>query len=136
MFFHISHNFQTWFHNADHLLYYPQMSLFSFDFFSLISVSKKWNIETMLIFPYSYNWQKLTTTKWMKKEARSKSYSGASFETILLFHFCTVSKILICFNLIEHFPNNWKRYSSHLQASMHHYVAPIKVFLPYINVFH
>ena len=39
-------------------------------FCSLISVSKKWNIETMLTFPYSYNWQKLTT-KWMKKEARS-----------------------------------------------------------------
>ena len=30
-------------------------------FCSLISVSKKWNIETMLTFPYSYNWQKLTT---------------------------------------------------------------------------
>ena len=27
-------------------------------FCSLISVSKKWNIETMLTFPYSYNWQK------------------------------------------------------------------------------
>ena len=40
--------------------------------FSLISISKKWNIETMLTFPYSYNWQKLTTTtKWMKKESRS-----------------------------------------------------------------
>ena len=39
-------------------------------FCSLIPVSKKWNIETMLTFPYSYNWQKLTT-KWMKKEARS-----------------------------------------------------------------
>ena len=42
-----------------------------FTFFcSLLSVSKKWSIETMLTFPYSYNWQKLTT-KWMKKEARS-----------------------------------------------------------------
>ena len=29
---------------------------------SLISVFKKWNIETMLIFPYSHNLQKLTTT--------------------------------------------------------------------------
>ena len=37
-------------------------------FCSLISVSKKWNIETMLIFHYSYNFQKLaTTTKWKKK---------------------------------------------------------------------
>ena len=28
-------------------------------FCSFISVSKKWNIETMLTFPYSHNWQKL-----------------------------------------------------------------------------
>ena len=39
-------------------------------FCSLISVSKKWDIEAMLTFPYLYIWQKLTTTKWMKKEAR------------------------------------------------------------------
>ena len=44
--------------------------LFWYFFCSLISVSKKRNIETMLTFPYSYNWQKLTT-KSMKKEARS-----------------------------------------------------------------
>ena len=29
----LSHNFQTWFYNADHLLYYPQMSVFSFHTF-------------------------------------------------------------------------------------------------------
>ena len=38
---------------------------------SLISVYKKWNTETMLTFPYSYNWQKLTNTKWVKKEVMS-----------------------------------------------------------------
>ena len=36
--------------------------LISYGFCSLISASKKLNIETMLAFPYSYNWQKLTTT--------------------------------------------------------------------------
>ena len=37
---------------------------FHFIFFcSLISVYRKWNIETMLTFPYSCSWQKLTTTK-------------------------------------------------------------------------
>ena len=36
---------------------------FYFIFFPRISVCKKWNIETMLTFRYSYNWQKLTTTK-------------------------------------------------------------------------
>ena len=41
-------------------------------FWSFISVSKKRNIETMLTFPYSYNWKKLTTTtKWMKKKSHS-----------------------------------------------------------------
>ena len=57
----LSHNFQTWFYNADHLLYYLQMSVFSFHtFFVLleISVSKKWNRETILTFSYTYNWQK------------------------------------------------------------------------------
>ena len=57
--FCLSQDFQTWFHNADHLLYYPQMSiLFSYFFCSLISVSKKRSIETILALPYSYNWQK------------------------------------------------------------------------------
>ena len=37
------------------------MSVFFFHFFffySLMSVSKKLNVETMLILPYSCNWQK------------------------------------------------------------------------------
>ena len=54
---------------------------------------------------------------------------GASFETILLFDFCTVSKILICFSLRKCFPSDYKRYSSHLQVSILHRVAPIKAFL-------
>ena len=55
-------------------------------------------------------------------------YSGASFETVLSFNFCTVSKILISFGLIKRYPNNHKRYSSHLQVSILHRVAPIKVY--------
>ena len=47
------------------------MSVFSFqNFRSLTSVSKKWYIEAMLTFPYSYNWQNLTT-KLMEEKARS-----------------------------------------------------------------
>ena len=40
--------------------YYPQMTVFSFHTFfcSLISVSKKLNIETILTPPYPNNWQK------------------------------------------------------------------------------
>ena len=48
---------------------------------------------------------------------------------LLLFDFCIVSKILICFSMIKCFPNDYKRYSSHLQASILHRVAPVKVFL-------
>ena len=35
-------------------------------------------------------------------------YSTASFETILLFEFCIVSKISICFSLIKSFPKDYK----------------------------
>ena len=44
--------------------------------------------------------------------------------TTLPSDFCTVSKILICFSLIKHFPNDYERYS------ILHGVTPIKVFLP------
>ena len=54
---------------------------------------------------------------------------GVSFETILSFDFCTVSKILTCFSLIKNFPNDYKTYSSHLQVSILHRVAPTKVYV-------
>ena len=129
--FCLSHSFQTLFHNSDHLLYYPQMSMLSFRTFfcSLISVFEKWNIETMLTFPYSYNWQKFNNKM---NEKRSQEYQSmdpeyvigqvnscilrVSFEMILSFDFCTVSKILTCFSLIKNFPNDYKIYSSHLQV--------------------
>ena len=37
-----------------------------------ISVSKKWNIKTMLTFPYSYNWQKFEQNEWKKKPGVSE----------------------------------------------------------------
>ena len=46
------------------------------------------------------------------------------------FDFCIVSKILICFSQIKHFPSGYKRYPSNLQVSILHRVAPIKVFPP------
>ena len=56
--------------------------------------------------------------------------TGASFEMILPFDFCTVLKILICYSLIKHFPNDHKRYSSHLQVSLHQLVS-IKLSLKF-----
>ena len=35
----------------------------------------------MLTFPYSYNWQELTTTKWIKKE-RSQEYQSMDLEYV------------------------------------------------------
>ena len=46
--------------------------------------------------------------------------SGTSFKMILPFDFYTVFKILRCCNLIKHFPNNNKRYSSHSQVLILH----------------
>ena len=51
-------------------------------------------------------------------------------ELFLLFNLCNVLKILICFSLIKRFPNDYERYSSHLQVSILHRVPPIKAFLP------
>ena len=70
------------FHKADHLLYYPQMSVFSFHIYflySLISVSKKQNIETMLTFPYSYNLQKFNNKM---NEKRSQEYQSMDPEYV------------------------------------------------------
>ena len=44
-----------------------------------ISVSKKWTIETMLTFPYSYNWQKLNNKM---NEKRSQEYQRINPEYV------------------------------------------------------
>ena len=48
-------------------------------FCSLISVSKKWNIETMLTFPYSYNWKNFNNKM---NEKRSQKYHSMDAEYI------------------------------------------------------
>ena len=53
--------------------------LFSYFFCSLISVSKKWNMETMLTLPYSYNWLKFNN-KMNKK--RSQEYQSMDPEYV------------------------------------------------------
>ena len=115
-------------------------------FSNLISypqISEKRNIETMLTFPCSYNWQKCNNKM---NEKRSQEYQSIDPQYVtgqinshileLLLRqffcliFCTVSKILICLSLIKRFPNKW-----HLKVSILHRVASINVFLPEINVF-
>ena len=60
--------------------YYPQMSVFSFHTFcSLISVSKKPNIERMLTLPYSHNWQKFNNKT---NEKRSQEYQSIGPEYV------------------------------------------------------
>ena len=121
----------------------------SYFFCSLLSVSKKWNRETVLPFLYSYNWQKFRNHKMNEK--RSQEYQSMDPESVtgqinsrilelLLRRFCCLifalsRKILIWFSLIKRFTNDYKRYSSHLQMSILHWVAPIKVFLSWLNVF-
>ena len=79
----------------------------------------------MLTFPIYTN-DKSSKTKWMKKEARSiwvdpeyvtgqiNSHIQELLFKMILFDFCTISKILICFSLIKRFSNNHERYFSHL----------------------
>ena len=42
------------------------------------------------------------------------------FRRFCFFDSCTISKILICFSPIKHFPNDHRRYSSHLQVPILH----------------
>ena len=57
------------------------MSGFPFHTFccSLVSVSKKRNIETMLTVPYSYNWQKFNNKT---NEKRSQEYESMDPEYV------------------------------------------------------
>ena len=50
-------------------------------FCSLVSVSKKWNIETMLTFPHSYNWQKFNTHKMNGKRSQQYQSMGSEYVT-------------------------------------------------------
>ena len=88
---------------------------------------------TKLTLLYSYNWQKFNNKMNEKKKPRVSSCSGLSFETILPFDFWTITEILVCCSLIKCFPNSHKRYSSHLQLSILHRVAPIKVYLKFMT---
>ena len=113
--------------------------LFSYFCYSLISVSKKRDIETMPTLSYSNNWQKFNkmNEKWSQvyQSMGTEYVTGQinscilefSFETVLPFDFCAISKIIIC--LIKRFPNDRKRYSSHLQVSILYQIAPVKVYL-------
>ena len=72
---------ETWFYNADHLLYYPQMTVFSFHIFfcSLVSVSKKLNIETMLSLPSLF----IQLAKFQQNEwKRSQEYQSMDPEYV------------------------------------------------------
>ena len=92
----------------------------------------------MLTLPCPSNWQKFSNKMIEKNKSVVSEYGhpeyvtrqiNRRFETMLLFEFCTALKVLICFSLIKPFPNNRKRYSSHLQVSILHRVAPVKVYL-------
>ena len=96
----------------------------------------------VLTLPYSYNWQKFNNKI---NEKRSHAYQSMYPECVtgqinsrivdlLLRQSCRLIhapswKSWYAFSLIKHFPNNHKRYSSHLQVSILHRVAHIKVYL-------
>ena len=69
----------------------------------------------------------------MGTEYVTEQINSRILELILPLDFYTVWKILICCNLIKRFTSNHKRYSSHLQWSILHRVAPIKVYLKFMR---
>ena len=98
--------FQTWVHNADHLLYYPQMSLFLFHpFFGLLYQFLLNGNRNNVNLSYSYNWQKFNDRmnekrrqeyQSMDPEYVTRQINSRILELLLRrFNFCNVSKILI-----------------------------------------
>ena len=106
---------------------------------SFISVSKKKNIETMLTITYSQNLQKVNKMNEKRSQVyqiMGCEYLAGKINIILELLWGQVSclvfafpKTLICCSLIKCFPNDHKRYSSHLQLLILHRVAPIKFYL-------
>ena len=115
---------------------------FSYFFCSLISVSKKKNIEKILNLPYLYNWKKFINKMNEKKKPGVSEYGDPEYVTreinihILKFllrqFYCLIfappwkSKYALVWKSV--FPTTNKRYSSHLEMSILHRVAPIKVY--------
>ena len=100
--------------------------------------SKKWNIETMLTFPYSYNLTNVNNNKMNEK--RSQEYQSMDPQYVTgQINSCILELLLRQFCCLifapSHFPNNYKRYSSHLQVLILHEMAPIKVLLPWMKFF-
>ena len=109
--------------SADGCLY----SLFIPFLLSCISF-KETGHRKVLTLPYSYNLQMFNNKMNEKKNSGVSEYEHPGYvivvfwsflwdDFIVLFDFCTVLKILICFSLIKRFPNDRKRYSSRLQVS-------------------
>ena len=87
----------------------------------------------MLTFPYSYNQTNVNNNKMNEK--RSQEYQSMDPQYVTgQINSCILELLLRQFCCLifapSHFPNNYKRYSSHLQVLILHEMAPIKVLLP------
>ena len=83
----------------------------------------------MLTLSYSFNWQKFNN-KMNEKRGQEYQSIGPEYVTGQTNNHI---EILICYSLMKHFPNDHKRYSSHLQVSMLHQVALIKLYLKFMR---
>ena len=102
-------------------------------------VTDYWNVDNPACFLNMTLNNKMSEKRSLKYQSMDPEYGTGQVNSrileFLLRRFCYLifapsHKILICFSLIKRFPNDYKRYSSHLQKSMLHQVAPINVFLP------
>ena len=114
--------------------------LFPHFYCSLISVSKKLDIERILTLPYSHKWQKLN--KINERKSQGCQSVGAKYVTeqinsltLSLFWddfttwFLYLLENLKAFKInIKPFPNDHKIYPSYLQESILLQMAPLKVY--------
>ena len=78
--------FHAWFHDADHLLHYRQMSIFS-----LLSVSKKRGIQRIAAVSFFYKWQKFNKNN----EKRSLWYHSVGAEYVTEQIYSLVMQLLL-----------------------------------------
>ena len=89
-YFCLLHNFKTWFHNADHLLYHPLLSVFSFFILFLFSYIGLWEMEHRIIVNNKMNVKRSQEYQSMDSKYLTGQINSRILEVLLRWFCCLV----------------------------------------------